>query len=534
MSNRQHAGDGSVAVISAPTPDGALLAVAVRDGVAELSRAAVLRGTARRLVEEIGIDASAEEIARWLARNGAASPEQAERDARRFVAELRNGGLVAAAPEDAPPAKGMEDRGVDWSVLVRAVLAHGHRLRFRAMGRSMRPGIPHGSLVEVGPRRFDGVRRGDVVLYATAQEPLVAHRVVGARGGALLARGDSSTRLDVVKPEDFIGVVTARERRGRWRSVSAGPARWCGLATGVCYRILVALAHRLVVRPLRATYGRRAFTRAVSHTVLRLLGAVLRGLELAAVRARRPLDTLRAALLSTQEKDEDRRTLYAQKAIQSFTSLEENLHAGLTLLEEVLLARHPMAAGKALVLGCGPGRECLVLARRGFEVTGLDRDDGMLARARTLAREAGLSIRYLAAEATDFEVGGGPFDVVVIFSGLYNMVLPRARRVRMLAACARHLRPGGRVLVTFLSAYVPPGAPPAARGKRFLETVNPDHELGDIYLVNEAVHIFPQADDVAEEARLAGLETVDLFRDQRAYDRASGHVRGFAVLCRPG
>jgi 2-polyprenyl-3-methyl-5-hydroxy-6-metoxy-1,4-benzoquinol methylase len=529
-------------MISAPTPDGTLLAVAVRDGVAELSQAKVLRGTARRLVEEIGIEASAEEIARWLAQHGATTPGQAEDDAWRFVTELRGQGLVAA-PSPAHDGRaaawvvnGVQGESVDWSVLVRAVLMRGHRLRFHALGRSMRPVIPHGSLVEVAPRRFDAVRCGEVVLYSTGQEPLVAHRVVGARGETLLARGDSNTRLDVVKPEDFFGVVTARERRGRWRRVSAGPARWCGLATGVCYRMLVALAHRLVVRPLRATYAHthRTFARAAPYAVLRLLSAGLRRLELLVVRAQRPLDTMRAALLSTEEKDEDRRALYAQKAIQSFTSLEENLHAGLTLLEEVLLAHHPIAAGKALVLGCGPGRECLALARGGFEVTGLDRDDGMLARARVLAREAGLSVRYVAAEVTDFEVDGGPFDVVVIFSGLYNMVLPRVRRVRMLAACARHSGPGSRVLVTFLSAYVPPGEPPVPRAKRFLETLNPDHELGDIYLVNEAVHIFPQADDVAEEARLAGLETLDLFRDQRAYDRASGHVRGFAVLCRPG
>jgi SAM-dependent methyltransferase len=540
MSNRQDARGGSVAVISAPTTDGALLAVAVRDGVAELSRATVLRGTARRLVEEIGIEASADEIARWLAQNGSPSPERAEGDARRFVTELRSGGPVAAASPahegsaDARPENGVEGESVDWSALVRAVLARGHRLRFRAMGRSMRPCIPHGSLVEVAPGCFDGVRRGEVVLYTTRQERMVAHRVVGLRGGTLLARGDSSTRLDVVRPEDFFGVVIARERRGHWRSVSAGVARWRGLAAGVCYRIVVAVAHRVLVRPLRGTYARRSLARAAPRAVLWLLGAGLRRLERLAVVARRPLDTLRAALLSTDEKDDHRRALYARKTVQSFTSLEENLHAGLTLLEEVLLARHPIAAGKALVLGCGPGRECLVLARRGFEVTGLDRDDGMLARACALAREAGLSIRYVAAEVTDFEIDGGPFGVVVIFSGLYNMVLPRARRVQMLAASARHLGPGGRVLVTFLSAYVPPGELPVPRGKRFLETLSPDHELGDVYLVNEAVHIFPQAADVAEEARLAGLETLDLFRDQRAYDRASGHVRGFAVLCRPG
>jgi 2-polyprenyl-3-methyl-5-hydroxy-6-metoxy-1,4-benzoquinol methylase len=199
----------------------------------------------------------------------------------------------------------------------------------------------------------------------------------------------------------------------------------------------------------------------------------------------------------------------------------------------MLLARHPLPAGKALVLGCGPGRECLALARRGCAVTGLDRDRGMLDRARDLAAAAGLAVRYVTAEATDFDVDGGPFDIAVIFSGLYNMVQPRARRIAMLAACARHLRPDGRVFLTFLSAYVAPGVLPMPRGKRFLEAMNPDHQHGDIYLVNEAVHIFPRAGDIANEARVAGLETLDVFRDQRAYDRASGQVRGYAVLRRP-
>ena len=89
------------------------------------------------------------------------------------------------------------------------------------------------------------------------------------------------------------------------------------------------------------------------------------------------------------------------------------------------------------------------------------------------------------------------------------------------------------MLVTFLSAYLWPGEERPARGKHVLEALNPEHERGDLYLLNEAVHVYPHADELVAEAREAGLEARDVFRDQRAYDRASGQVRGYAVLRRP-
>ena len=530
-------------VISAPTRDGALLAVAVEDGVAEISRAAVLMGTARRIVEAIGIEASEDDVAGWLSRNGAETAEQARRDARQFLAELQAHGLVArgsaaahtrrsspGATADPPTRRARRPR--DWAVLARAVLARGHRLRFRALGRSMRPLVPHGSLLEVEPRPFERVRLGEIVLYATAREGVVAHRVIGTRAGALLARGDSGAGLDTVKPDDFLGVVTSREQGGRWKNLSTGPARWRGLVGGFAYRFSIAVARTVVVHPLRGSYGGRSLTRAGLRAILKAASTCLLGLERLAARARGPLDVVRAALYSTAEKDADSRALYASEAIQRVIASEENLRAGLTLLEEVVLARHATPPGKALVLGCGTGRECLALTRRGFEVTGLDREEGMLARARELAEHAGLSIRYVRGGAVDFEVGGGPYDFVVVLSGLYNMILPRDRRVLMLATCARHLRPGGRVLLTFLSAYASPGEGPRSRSTHLLGALNPEHEQGDLYLLNEAVHIFPSGDDVVEEAAAAGLETEDLVRDQRTCDRRSGQVRGFAILRR--
>lgn len=526
---------GPTALVTAALDADSCLAVLVRDGCAELGQAGLLRGSARALAQALGAGAGEKDVARWLLAHGAPDEAVARADARGFLAELerldssRNG---AAPGSPAPQASAPVLEPAAWTRLARAVLAGGHRLRFRAHGRSMRPFLPHGSLLEVEPRAFERVRLGQVVLHAAERAPLVAHRVVGRAQGKLLTRGDSNARLDAVAAGDYLGVVVARSSGGRWRPVSSGLERWFGLASGLAYRGLVGCARVLVLRPLRGTFGRPSLVRAALRGVLRFSSGALLYLERAAIRARRPLDVLRAALLSTDEKDRERTRLYRDKAIQDFTALEENVRSGLTLLEEVLLARHPLA-GKVLVLGCGPGRECLVLARRGCAVTGLDREPGMLARARELARAAGLEIRYLEGEAMDFRVEGEPFDAVVIFSGLYNMCLPRARRVRMLRCAREHLRPGGRVLVTFLSAYRWPGEGPAPAGKHFLEALNPEHERGDLYLLNEAIHVFPRDEEVSAEASEAQLETLDLFRDQRAYDRPAGQVRGYAVLRRP-
>jgi SAM-dependent methyltransferase len=530
--------------------DDALLAVAVLDGVAELGAAVLLRGAARRLFERHGPALDAETTARELVQEGA-DPEEARADATRFLEELRASGLVRADADraggsgpDEPPAPAARDEEVDAAppaplaaddleALARAVLARDVLLRFRASGRSMRATIPDGSTLEVEARAAGDVRLGEVILYTTGERRLVAHRVVGRRDGALLARGETCARLDVVPPADLLGVVRARiGADGRALSVSSGPRRLAGLAAGLVWRPAAALLRTLVIRPLRASLDRRSLVRRSLWRGLRAASGLLLANERIAQRLRRPLDVASAALLTEREKDEDRGRLYERRSVQAFTSLDENLEAGLTLLEEAIFARHELPRGRALVLGCGPGRECLALARMGFEVTGVDREEGMLARARALAREAGLPIDYVAGEAVEVDLDRPPHDLVVVFSGLYNMVLPSARRIRMLAAARAALVPGGRVLVTFLSDYVPRDAPPTPTGG-FWSAVNPAHEAGDLYFLNEAIRVFPRGTDVEDEARAAGLETEVLARDQRAYDRRERRVLGYAILRRP-
>jgi SAM-dependent methyltransferase len=100
------------------------------------------------------------------------------------------------------------------------------------------------------------------------------------------------------------------------------------------------------------------------------------------------------------------------------------------------------AAGPILDIGAGTGRVALDLARRGHDVTALDADPQLLHELGARARELGLRVRTVAADARGFELGHefalaiAPMQVVQLLGG------ERGRRAA-LGAVRRHLRTGG-------------------------------------------------------------------------------------------
>jgi SAM-dependent methyltransferase len=68
--------------------------------------------------------------------------------------------------------------------------------------------------------------------------------------------------------------------------------------------------------------------------------------------------------------------------------------------------------GRILDMGCGTGRHAIELARRGFDVTGVDLSSGMLEEARQAARSAGASVHWVHEDATRF-VAREPFDAAI-------------------------------------------------------------------------------------------------------------------------
>jgi len=106
---------------------------------------------------------------------------------------------------------------------------------------------------------------------------------------------------------------------------------------------------------------------------------------------------------------------------------------------------HVMAYAPRTVLdaGCGTGRVAIELARRGVATTGVDPDASMIATARALAPE----LEWWEASMVGLDLGR-TFDLVVM-AGNVPLFTPAGTQAELIAGCARHLAPGGRLVSGF-------------------------------------------------------------------------------------
>jgi cyclopropane fatty-acyl-phospholipid synthase-like methyltransferase len=91
-----------------------------------------------------------------------------------------------------------------------------------------------------------------------------------------------------------------------------------------------------------------------------------------------------------------------------FTPWEQTGELGAAQIER-LLAREDDNGGskKALDIGCGRGGHSIELARRGWQVTGIDFVPRAIKQARKQAQEAGADIRFEVGDATEMSSVAG-------------------------------------------------------------------------------------------------------------------------------
>jgi SAM-dependent methyltransferase len=122
--------------------------------------------------------------------------------------------------------------------------------------------------------------------------------------------------------------------------------------------------------------------------------------------------------------------------------------ADLPLWRELAAGR----GGSVLDIGCGTGRVALDLAARGHGVTGLDSDPGLVRELARRARQRGLRVDAVTADARSFSLPRrfalalAPMQVVQLLGGAEG-------RRRALACVARHLEPGGLLAVALADPF---------------------------------------------------------------------------------
>lgn len=110
---------------------------------------------------------------------------------------------------------------------------------------------------------------------------------------------------------------------------------------------------------------------------------------------------------------------------------------------------------KILDIGCGTGRHSRELAKRGYNVTGIDLSLSLLNRARELAAEEGLHIdfRNLDARILDF---ADEFDLVIMLcEGGFSLMETDEMNYSILQNAANALKVNGKFIFTTLNGLFP-------------------------------------------------------------------------------
>ena len=111
---------------------------------------------------------------------------------------------------------------------------------------------------------------------------------------------------------------------------------------------------------------------------------------------------------------------------------------------------------RILDVGCGAGRHAVELARRGYQLTGVDISSGMLAEAERAAKEAGVEVELIHADATQF-TSDKLFDAAIcLCEGAFSLLGgeddPIEHDLAILRNIHAALKPGTRFILTALNA----------------------------------------------------------------------------------
>lgn len=102
-----------------------------------------------------------------------------------------------------------------------------------------------------------------------------------------------------------------------------------------------------------------------------------------------------------------------------------------------------LAAGRALDLGAGEGRNAVWLAERGWRVTAVDFSPVAVDKGRRLAGSRGVSVDWIVADVRDYRPPAGRFDAVLVA----YLQLPAGEVAGVLRGAAAAVAPGGTLLV---------------------------------------------------------------------------------------
>ncbi|UCF62894.1 MAG: class I SAM-dependent methyltransferase [bacterium] len=108
-----------------------------------------------------------------------------------------------------------------------------------------------------------------------------------------------------------------------------------------------------------------------------------------------------------------------------------------------------------LDIGCGTGRHAIELARRGYQVTGIDISESQLKWAREKAQLAGVQVRFLKKDARKFTFRKKFDAIIMICEGAFSLMETDEMNFQILQHAEKSLKNQGVFIFTCLNALFP-------------------------------------------------------------------------------
>jgi SAM-dependent methyltransferase len=105
---------------------------------------------------------------------------------------------------------------------------------------------------------------------------------------------------------------------------------------------------------------------------------------------------------------------------------------------------------RVLDLCCGQGRHSVLMAKHGFQVTGIDLNPAYLELTLAAARATGVKVETIAADMREIPFQNH-FDAIVNMYSSFGYLESEAEDLRVLESASRALKPGGRLLLDMLN-----------------------------------------------------------------------------------
>lgn len=119
---------------------------------------------------------------------------------------------------------------------------------------------------------------------------------------------------------------------------------------------------------------------------------------------------------------------------------------------EEIFAANSLRPHLILDLGCGTGNLTIEMAKRGYDIIGVDISPEMLSCAQSKSADAGLDILFLNQDMSEFELYG-TVDAVVCLMDSVNYVTKKNMLKRAFKLVNNYLNPGGMFIFDINSTY---------------------------------------------------------------------------------